>query len=1678
MKKSIRILSILMAFAMLIGSFTVMGNAYQAYKDAGIYDPAHDVNNYNDVDTPEFTLEQYASMGLDEVDRMLAKEKLVLNVYIGTLDVSSINTAVTSLDSLLTSVSTLLPMLGDAKNLPDYITPLNGIQRFEDDDLDVVYALFDTIANLSGLVEKYVNGTFSLGIMNGFVADYVYNVRELAIGYLFSETNEGKAMDYDYFDDGFAKVPANYKDTNNGTINVLQTLLNEAVLGEWKLLDEELTNPYSAVNYNSYSFKADYGEETYDTTTYDYYGWVHRKDWVTVGLGGCKRVPAGSTAPNPDFSLLDVRTSKIGYDFIEDLMQRAYNYVLVPVLNRDTRPWLRKLCGVYYDSTKTSKGIYNTETQQWENNPNYDPSYDGVVPEKLTSYGKLFNVDAYIPTVTIPEGETFVDNFNDILGDFVDHVLITPRGVANDDGYSWNWTDGDNSLLIQNVASVAKFVVQVSGDLFFSEIVEVPSPAAVAKMTDQQIVSFILRAVLNSSVDYINVEDTYQSVAEVAYRATEQLAWQDIPQMTYTMPSRDDFSSDQAYYDAVVEKMIDILFDIAVYNLNQNFDMVPASGDDPYNGAGLLPYLGDSGDYRDNMVQIVAWAFKNYAPILALTLSCYNTTGSAAGLTEDMVWSDFDTIINSLIPIKGDGAWINNEIAGDGSTIVSKAFVFDYLLKPLYYLNATNLAKIFERNPNGAFMTENGVNIIMDILENVFNLLFPGVFQRQDTVDGLLNNTLLASMASDLIKSLGRNEFMNSKNEKVQGRAIPIVAVALPVVCQILGLSDAQEFEEMEIYMPENISTSGDAPKFEIYNGSSGINTGYTAKGGAFTQDQLYTYEIVNHTIKTYDSTGKDIKALSVNIPTGGTIAGGDKITVTLTGTRTAGCLVELSVNYKVKGEKGTYITDSVLSKTVYAYVGDNAKDDDSVEIPMDAGNSRTIKYEPSIYMSTGRALDKVESYSIRVKDNKNGNAATASVSSVAIDSTSYPFVTKNTVAKETSVSMEGNDGLYFLNPFQVAMKTDTEAYARLAYEYEKDENNENILYKVDEYGNFVTDSNGDRIVDEKNGEPYPISNNAGVPDGKYTLTTNLNVDGTSKTVNTNVFLYDDYGLPGLFERAVSANRQQSGFSNEFEAQNRWNAYQEALKNAAILVLKPKTGSTFMADIAATDPNYSNKYEQYARQLKKAIADLDEYALNSGVDGLKDALNAYSGFNYTIIEGDDGPYIENIDYDSASYKHFGMRDYVPHTYNTYRIARNRANGLIDSLQKFVSAPIDTSDGHIVTDEEQAAYDESVAAYREWAAESHVVGAIDATYAIYMVNLAGERLIRLPADKSKLQLVYNQYNNLVPEADRSKYTPSSLERYDRAVAFARTVLAEDVLDSNGNPVLRPSKVNMATTELIKASKKLAEGADYTALNAAIANAKTYIDAYGLDANAQTAYTVESYNLLVDYYVEASNLNKELAKTTSNQEKIDKLTLNLNDAVANLVTATSKEVVIELVTEDPGVFYDMDYLVSFTPCFYDGGNDPASWGATTEDGTPVDGFLMGVGAYMTEDDVLQAFATTNNVTAEVTASGSYCGTGTVIKFYNSSTGALEKTYVVILIGDVDGNGAYNSKDLTYIKKDVALEGEWLYEPTTVYKAVASDINMDDSNSGKDVTFMKRVLASDTQTINQENGGIIST
>ncbi len=1703
MKKSIRILSILMAFAMLIGSFTVMGSAYQAYKGTAI------AGQYNDVDAPEFTIEQYASMALDEVDRMLAKEQLELDLLgMLYLDLTSVDAAIGSVLSFLETGSSLISMLGDASTLDAICTPLKAstAKRSGGSDLKVIYALLDFVSNLKGIAHNYVAGTVSVGILDGFIADFKFNVRDLAIGMIYSLTPAGSEADYDYFDDedkdGDNKkdgYPKKYQNDTNGIITLAQDLLNGIVLGTWTQLDEFLDNKYSVVMPESYAFVdangKDVSEETIDTAKYDYYGYVHQDDWVTVALGDAIRVANGAAAPAESYSVVDITGNRSGYDFIEDLMRRAYNYLLIPVLNRDTRGAVLELCGYTEDETKSKKTIWadtgkTDETGaaiwDWVENPSYDPNYIATAPsssEGYTEYAKLFKHEEIAngltaSKVTVPAGMTFVDYFNTILGEFITKFGTNDYKIG-DVTYSWTWNyDDGNAALFDNIVSVGKYIVIVTGDLFFEEDAVIPSAAEINAMDGQQIVALIMREILNNSVDYIYIDSSVNTIVDVGYAAVEQLAWQDIPQYTYTKPDAATYGEDSvAYYDAVVDKMLDILFDIAVYNLNQSMDTVLTDGtdpDDPKNN-GLLQYQGDNGNYENNLIQIAAWAIRTYGEILALDFNCdVKTEAEVNALTADDVWADLDTIINAIIPIKaGSDPWISADIAGAG--LVSKAFIFEYILKPVYTLDATNLAKIFARNEDGAFAKMNGVAIIVDILDNVFDLLFPDVFKPQTTLDAVVQNELLADMVYDLIGSLCSGSFTNAAGASMDGRGDSIAAVALPVVCMILGLSDDQEFEQMEIYMPGLISTTEALPSFEIYNGSSGINTAYTNASGKTTQDQLYTYEIKTINIYTYNEAGNNISTLNYDgIAPGTTIAGGDSVDVKLTGTLTeanVGNLVEFVVTYIVRGEDGKAMTAEaagdddnqiILSKTVYAYIGESADDDDAVEHVNKIGN-REVKYENSIYLDGNDDLDKIENNIIRIQDIETDTPVTATIKSVTnIDNTAYPFVTKETEAKEITDELEGTKGIYFFYPFAVAMKNDTDYYERLEY-----------IYEVDEDGNTV--------YDEETGEPVIATDddgnkldNGGVPNGKYKVQTVVDIAGATTTIDTTINLYNDYGLESAFNNAVMANRQKSDYNtNDFEgiAETYYTDYISTLKDVAKFVLRPKTAGSFQTDIAASSSEYENMYEELSVKLADAIEILEKYALNEGVDDLKKDLDKYTAGNYIIIDENytgsdyeinpDGPYKVELEYYEDGYEFYGMRDFVPHTYRKYRDARSRVTDLIESQEIFVPAPLEDD----ATDEEIAEYAAALEAYAAAVENKGVVNSIDALYARHMLNLTGERLIRIPADTSKLAIVYDKFSGAVAEGTEGDYTVSSLERYKRAEAFAAEIIAA------GAANVYPSQVNKATTELVKAWKNLAKGISYSQLDSAISAAKEKIDEAG-DPSTQTIYTHDSYAALYTAYENAVKVDRDLSDTESNNELLANLASAIYTAIEGLEDAGSGEAYYELITDE--MFMDPTMNYYFAPV--ESLDKVGAFEHTTEDGTAVDAYIYGLGVYALydESEVIALFNSENLANCEIVVtpdiSGGY-GTGCIAQVVHTD-GTVLKTYCLIVLGDVNSDTMVEGNDSSLIYEYEAFMHEWEYDPLTCQYWVAADANCDWSVDGNDATVINMAEAG-LSTFSQADG-----
>ena len=1665
MKKSIRILSILMAFVMLIGNFSVMGSAYHAYKGTAI------AGDYNDVDSPEFTLDQYASMALDELDRMLNKEQMVLDLLgLLTLDLTSVDATIASVLSFLDTGAALIPLLGDAKTLPNICEPLKTISRGSKTeskrDIEVIYGLLDFVANLRDIAHNYVAGTVSVGILDGFIADFKFNVRELAIGLIFGMLEEGKAIDFDYFDQGGEAIPAKYKDNNNGAVTLLQTLLNEIVLGEWKLLDDEFNNPQSNVDYFNYSFTDKYGETYFDTDKYDYYGYVHPKSWVTVGLGGCARVANGSTTvPPADYSAIDIDTGKCGYDFVEDLLRIAYNHLLVPVLNRDTIEWALGQCGYTFDEEinnktlwrplvdeETGEPIVDEETGEpvygSVANPNYDPDYHGEAPAEFPVLANLFKHEEMhagnikVQTITVPAGLTIIDHLNTILGDFVAN-FATNNIMVNGVEASWTWDYSQgNAALFDNIVSLGKYVVMVTGDLFFSDRAELPSIDEIKAMSGQQIVSLILREILNNSVDYIYVEDTYDTLVDVGYRATEQLAYQDIPQMTYTKPVATDFDTTEEYYAAVVDKMIDILFDIAVYNLNQGFDMDPKDGKNPITDTGLLEYQGDDGSYETNLVKMAEWAFSNYAPVLTTKYVDFRCDDKGVAHNVDDVWMDIDTLINAIIPIKGgEGAnpWISEIIAGDGTQIVSKKFIFDHILKPLYTLDATNLVAIFDRNEDGAFATMNGVQIIVDILDNVFDLLFPDVFQPKATIDQILQNDLLADMVYDLIGSLGYSSFTTAGGVVTEGRGGYIAATALPVVCMLLGLADDQEFEEMAIYLPENIAAGSTSVSFDVINNSSGINTGYTDVNGNFTQDQLYTYKIVTKNVYTYNAAGVNTNSVADNLARGTTIAGGDSVNVTLTGTFAANTLIEYVVNYDIYGESGDVIASN-LSKTVYAYVGTTDTSDDEIEIEEAVGD-RKVLYTPAIFLDGGDDLDDIEPHIIRVQDVDNG--ATGSLTATAVTGMS-DYVQLSTDEDDIKHAMTGEGGVYFVYPFEV--KTHTLIDEETGEPYEEKWNRIEPIYAKDENDEIIYDENDDPVI-----EDYTD----GVENGAYTLTTTLNIAGTNKTVNTSLFLYDDFGLEGAFDRAVTANRQLSNYTSDDGSHNdAYIAYVDVLKDVARFVLKPKAASTFTADIASS--THENRYEELAEALELAIEELEEYALNTGVGGIKAVMAEYSGINYSIVKGPDADYRKELEYDDPAFVYFGMRDYVPHTYNRYRDALRRAISLVESQEIVAMAPYTDADiygeNYKPSEDELKAYGESLVKYQEAKENQAVVGSIESIYAIHMLELTGDRLIRLEADTSKLQLIYNEFANKLPESEAASYTRDSVEQYRRAEAFALKTLNTPIETPTGEPGLAPSQVNKATSELVYAWKHLTKGADYSTLNSAIEASAEAIQAG--DPETQTTYEAESYAKFYEAYQAAVNVDKDLGDTTDNNNLIAELAANLNAARSALEFATSGEPVFELIT-DP-LFFDLEWGETVVPTLdYDG---PSAWGLCLEDGTTVDAYLFAGIGLSDASELEPAFAVVENCELVITedAETGMHGTGTSIQVVDLDGNVLE-TYYVIVKGETNNDMSIDSADADDIKLFAAGDeayGHWYESP----RIGAGDINNDYSVDAGDSDLIK--------------------
>lgn len=1790
MKKSLRIISLVLTVVMILGSVSVAASAAPNSWDANGYATYRTQNGsgltFDDANQPNYTTDQYASMALDEIDRMLAEEQLVVDIFIGTLNLSSVDGTVQSVNSLLDSVGNLLDLglLGVASELTK-ATPAIANTKRANGDITVLWDLLDLIGGLFPIVTAYVNQQAGLGILNGFVADYMFNVRELVFGLLYGLTGmgdvtnpDGTVTKYDYMET--RSIPTKYQGTGTAKI-FMQDVLNTLVLGKWQKLDDifyenghkESNIAYSEIVFRDGSANGAIVTGALDTVHYDYYGYVHEDRWVTNGLGDFIRVAEGAEAPAASYSKVNFQSTESVYDFVEPIILHAYNNIAVPVLNRITKNWLREKVGYTFDEKYTElytkdleqyKGLtteqieanpllWDAENEKYVINPDYDYLYGGEAPETLggDSIFKIFDVENLkIPTIaSVPAGSTFIEELNNNLVDILKTIV---NGTYTLNGnkytftltdptvpYSFEWTIGDNDKLSKNICNVVKFVLQVTGNDFFDDILVnkgvVYTAAELGSMSDQAIVAYIIRSIINTNVNGIWIDSDKQTIIDVCLDALIQLAYLDLPQLTYTVP---------ATTSAKIDKCLTILMDIAAYNLNAemdtNLNSAAATGSSYLTSNGLLPYQGDNGDYKTSVAILGAWAVYKWACAseygggnsllnLSFGLDNYNGTTGNGAVTADIFWTDLDSILNAIVPIKAgnpahggvrnDQPWLNADICGTSSSkLVIKDFLFDSVINPVLELNFAPILKLLTKNPTGALASITLENALVDTIHRVFDLLFPDIFPNDvNEIDSVLINSTLATVVSDLLVTLSAtyntrdtsfvNRFLgaggtypSTNGGTIIGRGKIIAEIALPIVCMILGLSDSQEFGKLENYVPKTISSSKATTQFQIFNGSSGVNTAYKNKSNGYntTVDQLYTYEITGvgmNRIKNGVSTENygNISGVSV----GTLIPAGSSATASIGGYAN-GDLLEIVYRYKVKDETGNYLSsknalgntvETVLTSTSYVYVGETDKGDDEI---LQTTTINGYKVEaPSDYYITG-GLSGFGGFAFRVKDKGQGATANIKVTNVSglnwvslIDETDVPATKR---VAEGTLDGQSDKSVKVLTPFVIDDNAN-----RVAYETAKDEDGNDIIVDgIAQRGNRKTLEAGEYYVE----------------DGDYTVTTTININGQSANIKTRVHVYSDFGLPGLVNSAIAANRSVDTVSDP----GTFSAYYNALCAAAEFVLQPKAQGGYSGGYVGSyiaQSGYINKFEKLYKDLYRNIEAAKKKEVSAGADAIWTAVEnvwphdyqrkSFTYNNTTLY------YKDYIEYNEAGYPYIGLRDYMGVPYRQFRSAVNNANGLIDREYKYIGYTEEQFNELSTAEKEKV-----VASYIDAVENKQTISSVDSIMAIHRLTLTYNRLISLGVgNRTKLNIVLGR--SVFNLNTNTGFSASSWKAYTDAKAFAQATAAKT--DATNEACAT------AIEKYLRAWKHLEAGADYTDIIAAYNEAKNFLNdyGYGVDSNtgkiaADTAdeasmqefeggYTAVSFAAYLDAVKAAEKLiddsNEGNDVSLSDQGILDRAVEAINTKYAALeeygvippppifeewypvIDPYDEHYDPELLpvyTEDmaglmeyswsPEISYDVDTFMTYEIAdeyneFY---------------GTPVDGIIYGVYANFDDSIAYELFYLPDGYDVIVTPSysGNYA-TGSYAIVLNSDN-EVQACYLIIYRGDVDESGMIDSFDTDEAWLFINYEEgyEWDSLPEYAHRVATLDVNGDGCGDSFDIDDMLCYINYEAD-IDQQYGGL---
>lgn len=948
---------------------------------------------------------------------------------------------------------------------------------------------------------------------------------------------------------------------------------------------------------------------------------------IQNALAGVKEIPESVR------NLVDLNSTKSTYDFIEDLLQTAYNDIAVPMLNDQTMKWLGQ--EIDKDTTGTLAGLFNRD----------------------------FRVSAY----TVPAGSTLVAELNNIAGGIVNGLLKNYNG----------WVSGDNSKLTDNVVAVARYILKETGDYFFPDWQKhIATAEEIDAMSKEELIAYLARSIINASVGYMYIPEDVTTVIGVAWEAVKQLMAQFLPERDYSG------------YPKTVQGILDMLADFVAYNVNPGIDL----------NAGDLKKALNYGDGMDKMlttaVQWLAADPQYYTGLLPST-----TIDTSDG------WKALDDIFFKLL----DKSVLPAKFANSGSETILKDIVYSILNGLLVDQDLTCISDLFVKNESGAFATQTLKQSIVRLVTDILNAVLPGTITKTyGSLNEIVSNSELGSIVENLLGSL------NSNKDK-------LVPPIVNIVAQVMKLTDKAKFKEMEIAGSKRIKNSSELD-LTVYNGSQGINRGYTDKNNNFTQDKLPCYTIDSWSAVAYNYDGSKQKDLSVSgLTANEELNGGDNRSVKISGIDSNNTLVVFTVYYFALDEAGNKLTNDASVCRFYSYRLDGADVDNNTS-GINTGSNKTSASvndcPPKLLLfnqNNTNPLKTICAQSVTFKVPKGKGAHTGSNASANLGGLS-----SNLKSATSSASMDGGNAISGSNAYDsIDLWEETASIAKFEVGF-------------DTTINWAATAKKGNKTDHYNGA-------------------------------TRIICYNDYGLPELYNIEAGKNRARTDYDSSADAA--WDAYITALNNAAIYTLLPGTIALY------TNSEFLAGFEARQKALASAVETLETHLVSASVDSLKTAVEA--------VQGKDNA--EGAVYWDDGYNFFGYDDFNSVTWNGWKEARNRALNLYNSTiaPKEPVAPEKPGDDATLIEKQKyekayaqwqtdhAAWETAIAAW-----QMPTISAIDVAYAEQQVALWGPRLIKLAAVKTHLDAAIKMCT--IDSADASKYDADRWEAYAKSFAYAQKV----------------------------------------------------------------------------------------------------------------------------------------------------------------------------------------------------------------------------------------------------------------------------------------------------------------